>query len=52
MTLEGLFYKAYVLSIENRNKRIILRSIEEMDQTQQLVNLRDDIAKINNMLSR
>jgi hypothetical protein len=37
---ESLVYKYYLISIENRNQRFILRNIEIIDQTQEVGQLR------------
>lgn len=44
---EGLLYRYYVISVENRNQRLIVRNAEPLDQNQESALARENLEKIS-----
>ena len=48
---DPLFYRQYQLTVEDRNQRLIMRSIEPLSQAAEASQTRDNVAKIKEITS-
>lgn len=50
LIFEPLYYKMYVITLEDRNQRIIMRSIEPLSQEQEILQARTNMVKIRDTI--